>query len=115
MYLIIQSQSFTVYKLICTMLVFLQVEIYVEFISVNEVIYLEQSYQKALRVDPSYRAAAECLAIVLTDIGTNTKLAGNTQEGIKKYFEALKVDPHYAVIFSYSEYFAFIFKATNFV
>lgn len=66
-------------------------------------------------MDPSYRAAAECLAIVLTDIGTNTKLAGNTQEGIKKYFEALKVDPHYAVIFSYSEYFAFIFKATNFV
>ncbi|RDY11381.1 putative UDP-N-acetylglucosamine--peptide N-acetylglucosaminyltransferase SPINDLY, partial [Mucuna pruriens] len=55
-----------------------------------------ESYQKALRVDPSYKAAAECLAIVLTDIGTNTKLAGNTQDGIQKYFEALKVDPHYA-------------------
>ncbi|KAK8473623.1 hypothetical protein PHAVU_001G192300 [Phaseolus vulgaris] len=55
-----------------------------------------ESYQRALRVDPSYRAAAECLAIVLTDIGTNTKLAGFTQDGIKKYFEALKVDPHYA-------------------
>ncbi|CAJ1884715.1 unnamed protein product [Sphenostylis stenocarpa] len=54
------------------------------------------SYQKALRVDPSYIAAAECLAIVLTDIGTNTKLAGNTQDGVQKYFEALKVDPHYA-------------------
>ncbi|XP_058760062.1 probable UDP-N-acetylglucosamine--peptide N-acetylglucosaminyltransferase SPINDLY [Vicia villosa] len=55
-----------------------------------------ESYQKALRVDPTYKAAAECLAIVLTDIGTNIKLAGNTQEGIQKYFEALKVDPHYA-------------------
>ncbi|ESW16394.1 hypothetical protein PHAVU_007G153100 [Phaseolus vulgaris] len=55
-----------------------------------------ESYQKALQVDPSYKAAAECLAIVLTDIGTNIKLAGNTQEGIQKYFEALKIDPHYA-------------------
>lgn len=116
MYLMIQSQIFiTIYKLIFTMLVFIQVEIYVEFITVNEIIYLEQSYQRALRVDPSYRAAAECLAIVLTDIGTNTKLAGFTQDGIKKYFEALKVDPHYAVIFLYSEYFAFITKAINFV
>ncbi|MCI16845.1 putative UDP-N-acetylglucosamine--peptide N-acetylglucosaminyltransferase SPINDLY-like [Trifolium medium] len=59
-------------------------------------IYLEQSYQKALQLDPTYKAAAECLAIVLTDIGTNIKLAGNTQEGIQKYFEALKIDPHYA-------------------
>lgn len=65
-------------------------------------IYLEQSYQKALRADPSYKAAAECLAIVLTDIGTNIKLAGNTQEGIQKYFEALKIDPHYAVILCHS-------------
>ncbi|KAL4339082.1 probable UDP-N-acetylglucosamine--peptide N-acetylglucosaminyltransferase SPINDLY isoform X1 [Arachis hypogaea] len=55
-----------------------------------------ESYQKALRVDPSYKAAAECLAIVLTDIGTNIKLSGNTQEGIQKYFEALKIDPRYA-------------------
>ncbi|KAK7345311.1 hypothetical protein VNO77_15912 [Canavalia gladiata] len=55
-----------------------------------------ESYQKALQVDSSYKAAAECLAIVLTDIGTNIKLAGNTQEGIQKYFEALKIDPHYA-------------------
>lgn len=55
-----------------------------------------ESYQKALRVDPTYKAAAECLAIVLTDIGTNIKLAGNTQEGIQKYFEALKIDHHYA-------------------
>ncbi|KAF7804273.1 putative UDP-N-acetylglucosamine--peptide N-acetylglucosaminyltransferase SPINDLY [Senna tora] len=55
-----------------------------------------ESYQKALQVDPSYKAAAECLAIVLTDIGTNIKLAGNTQEGIQKYYDALKIDPHYA-------------------
>ncbi|KAI4348936.1 hypothetical protein L6164_009596 [Bauhinia variegata] len=55
-----------------------------------------ESYQKALQVDPSYKAAAECLAIVLTDIGTNIKLAGNTQDGIQKYYEALKIDPHYA-------------------
>lgn len=62
--------------------------------------YLEQSYQKALRADASYKPAAECLAIVLTDLGTSLKLAGNTQEGIQKYHEALKIDPHYAVIHS---------------
>jgi len=52
-----------------------------------------------LGADPSYKPAAECLSIVLTDIGTSLKLAGNTQEGIQKYYEALKVDPHYAVRF----------------
>jgi len=76
--------------------------ILIEAIADNQMIYLEQSYQKALRVDPTYKAAAECLAIVLTDIGTNIKLAGNTQEGIQKYFEALKIDQHYAVILSQS-------------
>ncbi|XP_021858332.1 probable UDP-N-acetylglucosamine--peptide N-acetylglucosaminyltransferase SPINDLY [Spinacia oleracea] len=55
-----------------------------------------ESYQKALRAEPSYKPAAECLAIVLTDIGTSLKLAGNTEEGIQKYYEALKIDPHYA-------------------
>ncbi|GAB4833345.1 hypothetical protein Ancab_031589 [Ancistrocladus abbreviatus] len=55
-----------------------------------------ESYQKALSADPSYKPAAECLAIVVTDIGTSLKLAGNTQEGIQKYYEALKIDPHYA-------------------
>ncbi|KAE8681865.1 putative UDP-N-acetylglucosamine--peptide N-acetylglucosaminyltransferase SPINDLY [Hibiscus syriacus] len=55
-----------------------------------------ESYQKALSADPSYKPAAECLAIVLTDLGTSLKLAGNTQEGIQKYYEALKIDPHYA-------------------
>ncbi|XP_057969839.1 probable UDP-N-acetylglucosamine--peptide N-acetylglucosaminyltransferase SPINDLY [Malania oleifera] len=55
-----------------------------------------ESYQKALKADPSYKPAAECLAIVLTDLGTSLKLAGNTQEGIQKYHEALKIDPHYA-------------------
>lgn len=59
-----------------------------------------QSYQKALQADPLYKPAAECLAIVLTDLGTSLKLAGNTQEGIQKYCEALKVDSHYAVISS---------------
>lgn len=58
-----------------------------------------QSYQKALMADASYKPAAECLAIVLTDLGTSLKLSGNTQEGIQKYYEALKIDPHYAVIF----------------
>ena len=61
---------------------------------------LLQSYQKALEADSSYKPAAECLAIVLTDIGTSLKLAGNTHEGIQKYYEALKVDPRYAVRFS---------------
>ncbi|KAL4605921.1 hypothetical protein ACB092_09G065300 [Castanea dentata] len=55
-----------------------------------------ESYQKALRADPTYKPAAECLAIVLTDIGTGFKLAGSVQEGIQKYYEALKIDPHYA-------------------
>ncbi|KAJ9184519.1 hypothetical protein P3X46_004234 [Hevea brasiliensis] len=55
-----------------------------------------ESYHKALRADPSYKPAAECLAIVLTDLGTSLKLSGNTQEGIQKYYEALKIDPHYA-------------------
>ncbi|KAI4364057.1 hypothetical protein MLD38_020199 [Melastoma candidum] len=55
-----------------------------------------ESYQKALRADPSYKQAAESLAIVLTDIGTSLKLGGNTQEGIQKYYEALKIDPRYA-------------------
>lgn len=65
---------------------------------------MEQSYQKALNADPSYKPAAECLAIVLTDLGTSLKLAGNTQDGLQKYYEALKTDPHYAVI-SYSSNF----------
>ncbi|KAK8953261.1 putative UDP-N-acetylglucosamine--peptide N-acetylglucosaminyltransferase SPINDLY [Platanthera guangdongensis] len=55
-----------------------------------------ESYQKALKVDPSYRLAAECLAVVLTDIGTSLKLAGNTEAGIQKYCEALNVDSRYA-------------------
>ncbi|KAH9674498.1 putative UDP-N-acetylglucosamine--peptide N-acetylglucosaminyltransferase SPINDLY [Citrus sinensis] len=55
-----------------------------------------ESYHKALSADPSYKPAAECLAIVLTDLGTSLKLAGNTQDGIQKYYEALKIDPHYA-------------------
>lgn len=50
-----------------------------------------------MEADPSYKPAAECLAIVLTDLGTSLKLAGNTQEGIQKYHEAIKIDPHYAV------------------
>nr|CCH47184.1 similar to N-acetylglucosaminyltransferase SPINDLY-like [Lupinus angustifolius] len=58
--------------------------------------HFTKSYQKALQVDPSYKAASELLAIVFTDIGTNIKLAGNSQEGIQKYFEAIKIDPHYA-------------------
>lgn len=55
-------------------------------------------YKKALHEDPGYKPAAECLAIVLTDLGTTLKLAGNTQEGIQKYCEALKIDSSYAVI-----------------
>lgn len=57
-----------------------------------------QMYQKALKADPSNKLAAECLAVVLTDLGTGLKLAGNTQEGIQKYYEAIKIDPHYAVM-----------------
>lgn len=67
-----------------------------KFYIVNQ-FYLPQSYQKALVADPSYKLAAECLAVVLTDIGTSLKLAGNTQEGIQKYHEAIKTNPNYAV------------------
>jgi hypothetical protein len=56
-----------------------------------------QAYQKARMADPSYKPASEFLAIVLTDLGTSLKLAGNTEEGIQKYCEALEVDNHYAV------------------
>ncbi|CAL5389199.1 unnamed protein product [Camellia sinensis] len=62
----------------------------------GQLIEAAESYQKALRVDPSYKPAAEYLAIVLTDLGTSLKLAGNAQEGIQKYYEAIKIDPHYA-------------------
>ncbi|KAM0914672.1 hypothetical protein ACQ4PT_011358 [Festuca glaucescens] len=55
-----------------------------------------EAYQKARTADPSYKAAAEFLAIVLTDLGTSLKLAGNTEDGIQKYCEALEVDSHYA-------------------
>ncbi|KAK6139894.1 hypothetical protein DH2020_026371 [Rehmannia glutinosa] len=55
-----------------------------------------EMYQKALKADPSYKLAGECLAIVLTDLGTSLKLAGNAQEGIQKYYEAIRIDPHYA-------------------
>ncbi|XP_044507572.1 probable UDP-N-acetylglucosamine--peptide N-acetylglucosaminyltransferase SPINDLY isoform X2 [Mangifera indica] len=57
---------------------------------------LMASYQKALSADPTYKPAAECLAIVLTDLGTSLKLAGKTQEGIQEYYDALRIDPHYA-------------------
>jgi protein O-GlcNAc transferase len=58
---------------------------------------LVKLYQKALKADLSYKPAAECLAIVLTDLGTSLKLAGNTEEGIQKYCEALEIDSRYAV------------------
>lgn len=65
---------------------------------------LEQAYQKARSADPNYKAAAEFLAIVLTDLGTSLKLAGNTEDGIQKYCEALEVDSHYAVQSSALDY-----------
>ncbi|KAK3139208.1 hypothetical protein QOZ80_5AG0379540 [Eleusine coracana subsp. coracana] len=55
-----------------------------------------EAYRKAQAADPSYKPAAEFLAIVLTDLGTSLKVAGNTEEGIQKYCEALEVDSHYA-------------------
>lgn len=68
-----------------------------------------QMYQKALKADPAYKLAAECLAIVLTDLGTSLKLAGNTQEGIQKYYEAIKIDPHYAVIQHFPDFHDYFF------
>lgn len=84
----------------CFMLIifFLLQNLYVNFVANYWLTCFGQSYQKALRVDPSYRPAAECLAVVLTDLGTSLKLNGNSQDGIQKYYEALKIDPHYAVI-----------------
>lgn len=58
-----------------------------------------QAYHKALQADPSYKAASENLAIVLTDLGTSLKLSGNVQEGLQKYYDALKADSRYAVMF----------------
>ncbi|CAA3021258.1 probable UDP-N-acetylglucosamine--peptide N-acetylglucosaminyltransferase SPINDLY [Olea europaea subsp. europaea] len=62
----------------------------------GQLVEAAEMYQKALKADPSYKLAAECLAIVLTDLGTSLKLAGSTQDGIQKYYEAVKIDPHYA-------------------
>ncbi|KAK6139823.1 hypothetical protein DH2020_026438 [Rehmannia glutinosa] len=45
-----------------------------------------EMYQKALKADPSYKLAAECLAIVLTDLGTSLKLAGNAQEESRIFY-----------------------------
>lgn len=56
-----------------------------------------QAYRKALLADSSYKAASENLAIVLTDLGTSLKLSGNVQEGLAKYYDALKADSQYAV------------------
>lgn len=56
-----------------------------------------QAYRKALMADPSYKAASENLAIVLTDLGTSLKLSGHVQEGLAKYYDALKADGRYAV------------------
>jgi hypothetical protein len=70
---------------------------------------VEQAYQKARTADPSYKAAAEFLAIVLTDLGTSLKLAGNTEDGIQKYCEALEVDSHYAVNSTLSPYLSLLY------
>ena len=35
--------------------------------------------------------------MVLTDLGTRLKLEGSVQEGITKYYDAVTVDPRYAV------------------
>ncbi|PKA65772.1 putative UDP-N-acetylglucosamine--peptide N-acetylglucosaminyltransferase SPINDLY [Apostasia shenzhenica] len=48
-------------------------------------------YEKAMKADPSYRTAAEFLAAVLTDIGTNLKLAGKTDEQCKIYSMIIKL------------------------
>ena len=56
-----------------------------------------QAYKKALEAEPACKEAREQLGVVLTDLGTRMKLAGSIQEGIAKYFEAVEVDPRYAV------------------
>jgi protein O-GlcNAc transferase len=49
-----------------------------------------------LLADPNYKPASENLAVVLTDLGTSLKLTGNVQDGLAKYYEALKADSQYA-------------------
>ena len=51
--------------------------------------------------DPTYKSASENLAIVLTDLGTSLKLSGHVQEGLAKYYDALKADSRYAVSRAY--------------
>jgi len=58
---------------------------------------ISQAYRKALMADSTYKAASENLAIVLTDLGTSLKLSGHVQEGLAKYYDALKADSRYAV------------------
>lgn len=90
-------------KLLCFSIVCPSVSISLDLQNKNSNAFLDcvQSYQKALKANPSYKLASECLAIVLTDLGTSLKLAGNTQEGIQKYLEALKIDEDYAVKFQF--------------
>ncbi len=64
-------------------------------------IWVVQAYQKALLADPNYKPASENLAVVLTDLGTSLKLTGNVQDGLAKYYEALKADSQYAVRFTW--------------
>ena len=39
--------------------------------------------------------------MALTDLGTSLKLSGNVQEGLQKYYDALKADSNYAVSHQY--------------
>eukprot|EP00897_Mesotaenium_endlicherianum_P006101 jgi/Mesen1/5519/ME000279S04732 len=57
---------------------------------------LDGAFQEALKADPTYRDAAESLAVVLTDVGTRLKLSGSLQDGLAKYFEAIGIEPRYA-------------------
>ena len=61
-----------------------------------------QAFRKALVLQPDFAEAKEHLAIVLTDLGTRFKLAGNAQEGIQRYYEAIEVNPRCAVSHSCS-------------
>lgn len=66
------------------------------------------TFQRALALEPENPFVREQLAQILVDVGTRTKLAGNTQQGalseslllilsaLAKYFEALEIKVDYA-------------------
>ncbi|MFS7945120.1 putative protein O-GlcNAc transferase [Helianthus anomalus] len=59
-----------------------------------------ESFSEAVKLDPENPCALTHCGILYKDEGRLVEAsepAGNTQEGIQKYYDAIKIDPHYTV------------------